>query len=177
MIKPRETFLFNPPIQIKEDWMLGLTSLELYNSIFNITEGKDKFKLYKVSDEKSGGVSYGKIRDEVEKHLDILDFTATTLEDDLICPIIREYREQLTKRMKKVGYMKILAIFIRSLFQDFESYLRTELLLVEDVIRFVLDEKIQVLSLLNYNQVFTLLKIFQNSFLISFNLNIQDLVT
>ena len=38
--KSRETFHFNPPIQIKEDWMLGLVDLEVYNSIFNKTEKK-----------------------------------------------------------------------------------------------------------------------------------------
>ena len=30
MIKPRETFHFNPPIQFKGDWMIGLTDLEVY---------------------------------------------------------------------------------------------------------------------------------------------------
>ena len=38
MTKPRETFHFNSPTQIKGDWMVGLTSWEVYNSIFNITE-------------------------------------------------------------------------------------------------------------------------------------------
>ena len=45
MIKPRETFLFNPPIDTKGDWMIGLKSLEVYNSIFNITEQYKKFEL------------------------------------------------------------------------------------------------------------------------------------
>ena len=58
MFKPRETFCFNPPIQINEDWMLGLITLEDNNSIFNLTEDTNKFKLYKFSDEKSGGISY-----------------------------------------------------------------------------------------------------------------------
>ena len=40
MIKPRETFHFKPPIQIKGDWMIGVVDLEVYNSIFNITEEK-----------------------------------------------------------------------------------------------------------------------------------------
>ena len=40
MIKPRKTFHFNPPLEVKEDWMIGLTSWEVYNSIFNITEKK-----------------------------------------------------------------------------------------------------------------------------------------
>ena len=54
MIKPRESFHFKPPIQIKGDWMIGLTDLEVYNSIFNITEENNKFELYKFPDEKSG---------------------------------------------------------------------------------------------------------------------------
>ena len=57
MIKPRETIHFNPPIQTKEDWMLGLIGLEVYNSIFNITKENNKFRLYKFPDEKSGGIS------------------------------------------------------------------------------------------------------------------------
>ena len=32
MIKPKETFDFKPPIQVKGDWMIGLTDLELYIS-------------------------------------------------------------------------------------------------------------------------------------------------
>ena len=34
--KPRETFHFNPPVEIKEDWMIGLRHLEVFNSIFNV---------------------------------------------------------------------------------------------------------------------------------------------
>ena len=45
MIKPRETFHFKPPIQVKGDWMIGLVDLEVYNSIFNITEENNKFEL------------------------------------------------------------------------------------------------------------------------------------
>ena len=33
MMKPRKPFHFNPPMQIKGDWMIGLTGLEVYNSI------------------------------------------------------------------------------------------------------------------------------------------------
>ena len=46
MIKPRETFHFNPPIHIKGDWMLGLTDLEVYNSIFIITKENNKFEIH-----------------------------------------------------------------------------------------------------------------------------------
>ena len=34
MFKPKETFHFRPPIQIQGSWMIGLTSLEVYKSIF-----------------------------------------------------------------------------------------------------------------------------------------------
>ena len=56
-IKPRETFHFSPPIQVKEDWMLGLEDLEVYNSIFNISTTNNKFQLFKFLDENSGSVS------------------------------------------------------------------------------------------------------------------------
>ena len=141
MIEPRETFHFKPPIQIKGDWMIELTDLEVYNSIFNITEENNKFDLYKFPDEKAGGVTYEKVRDEIERDLDIEDITAEDLQDDIIGPIIiEEYREQVTKRMDDEQYMNILSIYTRSVFQDFESFLRTQIDLIEDDIKLVLDE-------------------------------------
>ena len=141
MTKPRETFHFTPPVQITGDWMIGSTDLEVNNSIFNITEENNKFKLYKFPDEKSGGITYEKVRDEIERDLDISDITAADLQDDIIAPIfIEEYKEQVTKRMKDVGYTNILAGYVSSVFQDFESYLGTEVDLVQDDIKLVLDE-------------------------------------
>ena len=119
--------------------MIGLTDLEAYNSIINITEENYKFVLYKFPDEKAGGVSYEKVRDEIERDLDISDHTDADLQDDIIGPInIKEYREQLTKRMKDDKYMPILAMYIDSIFRGFKSLRRTEIDLVEDEIRLVL---------------------------------------
>ena len=141
MIKPRETFHLKPPIQIYGNWMIGLRDLEVYNSIFNITQENNKCENYKFPDEKSGGVTYEKVRDVIEKDLDISDITAADLQDDIIAPIIiEEYKEQVTKRMKDVGYMNIVAGYVSSVFQDFESYLRTEVDLVEDDIKLVSDK-------------------------------------
>ena len=141
MIKPRETFHFKPPIQIQGNWMIGLTDLEVYNSIFNIPEENNKFELYKFPDEKAGGISYRKITDEIERDLDISDFTDADLQDHIIAPIIiEEYKKQLTKRMEDGGYMNILAGYISSVFQDFESFFRTEVDLVEGDIKLVLDK-------------------------------------
>ena len=141
MIKSKQTFRFKPPIQVKGDWMIGLVDLEVYNSIFNKTEENNKFELYKFPDEKRGGVTYEKVRDEIEKDLDIEDITATDLQDDILGPIIiEEYREQVTKRMKDEQYLNIFAIYTSSVFQDFESFLRTQIDLIEDDIKLVLDE-------------------------------------
>ena len=141
MNKSRETFHFKPPLQVKGDWMIGLTDSEVYNSIFNITEENNKFELYKFPDEKAGGVTYEKVRDEIEKDLDISDITAADLQDDIIAPIIiKEYKKQVTKRMNDEQNMNILAIYTRSIFQDFESFLRTQIDLIEDDIKLVLDE-------------------------------------
>ena len=141
MIKLKETFHFNPPIHIEGEWMIGLTNLEVYNYNFNITEENNKFELYQFPDEKIGGISCTKVRDEIEKDLEFSDITAADLEDDIIAPIIiEEYKVQVTKRMEDVGYMNILSGYPRSVFQDFESYLRTETDLIEDDIRLVLDK-------------------------------------
>ena len=141
MIKSREIFHFKAPIQVKGDWMIGLTDLEVYNSVFNITEENNKFELYKFPEDKIGGISYIKVRDEIERDLDISDFTDTDLKDDLIGPIIiEEYKKQVIKRMKVDKYMYILSGYSSSIFQDFESFLRTEADLDEDDIKLVLDE-------------------------------------
>ena len=139
VIKPRETFCFNPPILIEGSWMVGLLTLELYNSIFNITEENNKFKTYKLHDSKSGAGSKEKVRDEIERDLEVSDITATDLQDEIIAPIfIQEYTEQVSKRMDDSAKINILAGYISSDYEDFESYLRTKVDLVEDDIRFVL---------------------------------------
>ena len=108
LIKPRKTFHFKPPIPIEGSWTIGLTDLEVYNSIFNITEENKKFELYKFPNEEAGGISYTKVRNEIEKDMDISDITAVDLQDDIIGPnIIEEYRELVTKRMEDDGYMNI----------------------------------------------------------------------
>ena len=140
MIESRDTFHFKTPIRVKGDWMIGLTDSEVYTSFFNITEEIIKLQLYKFPDEKSGGISYIKVRDDIEKDLDIEDVTAADLQGDLIAPnIIEECKEQVTKRKKNEQHMNFVAGYVSSVFQDFESYLRTEVDLVEDDIKLVLE--------------------------------------
>ena len=90
---------------------------------------------------KEGGVSFEKVRDEIERDMDISDITAVDLLDEIIAPNFNEeYGEQVTKRMEDGGYVDIISGHSRSIFQDFESYLRTEVDLVEHDIKLVLDE-------------------------------------
>ena len=43
--KSRGSFSINPPLLIEESWMIGLINLEVYNSVFNITEKNTKFEI------------------------------------------------------------------------------------------------------------------------------------
>ena len=88
MTKPRETFQFSPAVNVKKDWMIGLPDLKVYNSTFKITKLNNKFKLYKYPDGKGVTISYEKVRDEIERDLDISDITDFDLQDDIIGPII-----------------------------------------------------------------------------------------
>ena len=86
--------------------MVGLTDLEVNNSNFNITEEISKFELYNFPEDKIGGITYTKVRDEIERELDISDITDNNLQDDLIGPIVTdEYKKQVAKRMKDDKYM------------------------------------------------------------------------
>ena len=60
MTKPRETLHFQPPIQIKGDYMIRFTSSEVRNFIFIITQKNNKFERYKLPDGKRGGVFHMK---------------------------------------------------------------------------------------------------------------------
>ena len=66
---------------------VGETNLEIYISIFNLTEENINFELYNFLDSKSGGISYEKVRDEIEKFLENSVFTANDLKDEIIGPI------------------------------------------------------------------------------------------
>ena len=73
--------------------------------------------------------------------MDISDITASDLQDEILARnIIQGCREQFTKRMEDSGYINLLAGYTSSVFQDFESYPRTKVDLVENDIRLVLDK-------------------------------------
>ena len=138
MIKPRETFHFKPPIQIKGDWMLGLVNLEFYNSVFNITEENNKFEIYRDMSNKFG---FLQLKDKVEEILNFPHITDDHLNDEILGPrIIDEYIKLSIEEKSRDGYMVLLFGYSASSFRDFESYLRLVIGLDEKDIQLILKE-------------------------------------
>ena len=136
--KPRETFHFNPPIHVKGDWMLGLIYLEVYNSIFNITEENTKFEIYRDTSKKFG---FLEIKDELEEILNIPHISQELLQDEVLGPhIIGDYYKLSNEKKKTDGFMIILLGYARSPFRDFESYLRIVVGLDEEDIQLILKQ-------------------------------------
>ena len=122
MNRSRETFNFRPPIHVRGDWMLGVTDLEVYNSICNITEETNKFELYRDTSDKFG---FLELKDELEKIFDISYITVDHLDDEVLGPrIIDEFIKLSTEKKNNDGYIILLLVYARSLFRDFQSYLR-----------------------------------------------------
>ena len=138
MIKSRETFHFNPPIQTEGAWMLGLIDLEVYNSIFNITKENNKFELYTDTFDE---FSFEELKDEVQEILNISEITDDHLEDDILAPCIAEtYRKLRSDKSSHDGYIILLMGYARSPFRDFESYLRIFVGLEEVNIQLILKQ-------------------------------------
>ena len=136
MIKPRETFHFKPPIQFQGDWMIGLINLEIYNSIFNITEENNKFELYRDTSAKFG---FLELKDELEDILNIPHITNEHLDDEIIGPrIIGEFNKLSNEKKNSDGYMILLLGYSTSSFRDFESFLRLVVGLDEEDIQLIL---------------------------------------
>ena len=85
LTKPKEAFSFKPPILLEGSWMIGLTSLEVYNSIFNVTEKNIKVELYTNIFDK---ISIKKLKDELEEILDISKISQQHLQDETMGPRI-----------------------------------------------------------------------------------------
>ena len=106
MDKSRETFHFKPSIQVKENWMLRLVNLEVYNSIFNITEENNKFEIYRDAPTK---FRFLDLKDELEEILGIPHITQEHLQDDEIASRnIDEYHKLSQEKKNTDGYTILL---------------------------------------------------------------------
>ena len=138
MLKPGETFHFNPPINPEGDWMLGLIDLEVYNSIFNITKENNKLELYTDTFDE---FSFHELQDEVAEILNIPNITDDDLEDKATADRIAEtYWKLRSDKSTHDGYIILLMGYARSAFRDFESYLRIIVGLEEENIRLILKQ-------------------------------------
>ena len=138
MTIPKRTFHFKPPISIEGEWMIGLTDLEVYNSIFNITESNNKFELYRDTFNKFG---FLELKDELEEILNISNITKEHLDDEIIGPrIIDEFIKLSTEKKNTDGYKILLLSYSKSPFRDFETYLRIIVDLPEEDIQLILKE-------------------------------------
>ena len=45
MTKQKESFSIDVPLELNEQWMMGVTSLEVYNTVYNITDSNNKLKI------------------------------------------------------------------------------------------------------------------------------------
>ena len=140
MNKSRETFHFKPSIQVKENWMLGLVNLEVYNSIFNKTEENIKFEIYRDTPTK---FQFLDLKDVLEEILNIPHITREhLLDDETASRIIDEYHKLSQEKKITDGSTILLLNYSRSQFRDFESYLRIRVGLDEEDIQLILKEYI-----------------------------------
>ena len=138
LTKPTETFHFKPSIQVKENCMLGLVDLEVYISIFNITEENNNFEIYRDTPTK---FQFLDLKDEIEEILNIPHITREHLLDDQTAlRIIDEYLKLSHEKKNSDGYTILLLNYSRSQFRDFESYLRIRVGLDEEDIHLILKE-------------------------------------
>ena len=116
LTKPREIFHFNPPILIEGSWVIGLTSLEVYNSTFSIREENNKFEIYTGSPDDA--FSFVELKDKLAKPVGLSYISAEDFQHKIHGPeIIEAYRELM---IKKVTLMVIIYYYWVILNHHFE---------------------------------------------------------
>ena len=83
LIKSREIIHFKPALSIEGSWMLGLTSIKVFSSIFNITQFINKFELYTDNFDE---FSFTELKNELGEILDISNHTPEHLQHEKIGP-------------------------------------------------------------------------------------------
>ena len=114
MIESIQTFHFTASIPIERSWMLGLRSLEVYNSIFTIDTTKNKFELYTDNFDK---FSFEVLKDELEEILNISDITPQQFQHENLRPrIIETYKKLRSEKSSTDGSNVLLISYARSTF-------------------------------------------------------------
>ena len=140
LTRPRETFSYKPSINFGLDsiCMIGFTSLEVYNSFFNLTEENNKFKLYTDA---SHEISFVKLKDKVTDAVGFSDLSPEDLQHKLYgLRIIKTYGKLSIEKSQTDGYCILLMRYAQSPFRDSESYHTILNGLREDDIRIILKQ-------------------------------------
>ena len=100
--------------------MIGLTSLEMYNSIFNITEHNNNLKIFEEIFDMSFCLQ--KSKNAVEEIVGNSDITTEKLKDDVFGPVIISSNRNLQLGEPSTeGHTLFLMAYAASSFLDFES--------------------------------------------------------
>ena len=96
-------------------WMIGSASLEVYKSIFNITEENNKCELHAdLVDE----FLFTELKDELEEILDISNFSPEHPQDKILGPrIIKAYNKLESEKRRNDGFIMLLMGYARSSFE------------------------------------------------------------
>ena len=122
--QPKKNFSLAPllPSGRGEAWMIGLTSLEIYNSVFITTEAK---KFFCRSPEWVRPERDEVPKNTIEKTLDLSDFSPNYLRDETIGILSFETDKTVNKGKTGDGYAMFLMGYNKSVHQDLENYVRT----------------------------------------------------
>ena len=138
MTNQEKHFILINQFQLNDLGNIALKSLEVYISIFEVTEEKNKIKLYTDTFDE---FSFSELKDELEEILNVSNISSKHLEGNSIGPRINNaYRKIRLEKSSTDGYFIILLASARSPFGDFESCLRIVVKLDEDDIQLILKQ-------------------------------------
>ena len=102
--------------------MIGLTSLEVYNSLLNLTE---KIKKFGFCTEVFDEFSFAELKDKLEQILSIPDNTQSQKDHEIRGQrIIHAFKKLRSETSSTGGNFILLMGYARSPFREIQSYLR-----------------------------------------------------
>ena len=122
LTKSKETFSFETLISVEGSWMIGLTSLEVCNSVFISMVENNKFKLYTDTFDE---LSFGELKNELEEIFRTSDITIFHQQHEQIVPrVIKAYSKLKLEKSSIDDSVGLLKGYARSPIRDFESYFK-----------------------------------------------------
>ena len=81
--------------------MVGLTNLEVYNSMYIITEDNIKFKVHLFPKSTNVRIAFANVRDDIGKNLEVSKITVTDVQDEILGPIFMKNIEKSIEKNEK----------------------------------------------------------------------------